>query len=67
MLEDHLTAKQAAQKFGLSDSHIRRLLENGKVQGTKVGNLWLIPNSAMEEYMANRPRPGRKPGWRKKT
>ena len=61
VLEGYLTTKQASQMFGLSDAHIRRLLEHGTVVAIKVGHIWLVHATAMEAYMANRPKPGRKP------
>jgi excisionase family DNA binding protein len=36
------TVKDAAQHMGISDSHLRRLLEKGKVKGKKLGRTWMI-------------------------
>ena len=52
--------KQASEAYGLSDAHIRRLLEYGKVKGEKVGRDWVIRPSTMDRYMGNRPKPGPK-------
>ena len=65
MLEGHLTTKQASERHGLTDSHFRRLLERGTIQGFKAGRDWLIDLESLEQYMANRPKPGRKPKDRK--
>ena len=60
MLKGYMTTRQASDAYGLSDAHIRRLLEYGKVRGDKFGRDWLVRPSAMERYMANRPKPGPK-------
>ena len=64
MLEGHLTTKQASEKYGLTDSHFRRLLEHGTIRGFKAGRDWLIDIESLAQYMANRPKPGRKPNNR---
>ena len=61
MLEGLLTVKQASERFGLSDAHIRRLLEHDTIKGTKMGFYWLVHIDSMEHYVANRPKRGRKP------
>jgi len=60
MLKGYMTKRQASDTYGLSDAHIRRLLEYGKVKGEKVGRDWVIRPSAMDRYMGNRPKPGPK-------
>ena len=42
MKDELLTTKQAAQRLGLSSDHVRRLLEQGKIQGKKLGRDWVI-------------------------
>ena len=61
MLEEHLTTIQASEMYGLTDSHFRRLLEHGTIQGFKAGRDWLMNKESLAHYMANRPKPGRKP------
>jgi len=60
MLKGYMTTRQASDTYGLSDAHIRRLLEYGKVKGEKIGRDWVIRPSAMNRYMGNRPKPGPK-------
>jgi excisionase family DNA binding protein len=36
------SVKDAARSLGISESHCRRLLENGKIQGTKLGHDWVV-------------------------
>lgn len=37
-----LSTKEAADALGLSQEHVRRLLEQGVVKGKKVGNSWVV-------------------------
>ena len=61
MIDGYLTTKQASEKFGLSSSQIRRLLEQQTIRGVKLGHDWLVETADMQRYMANRPKRGRKP------
>jgi len=36
------SVKEAAEKLGISDSHCRRLLEQGLIQGKKLGHDWVV-------------------------
>jgi excisionase family DNA binding protein len=36
------TVKEAARYIGLEDSHIRRLLIEGKIEGIKMGRDWIV-------------------------
>ena len=65
MLEGHLTTIQASEMYGLTDSHFRRLLEHGTIEGFKAGRDWLMDKESLAHYMANRAKPGRKPKNRK--
>lgn len=37
-----LSTKEAAEALGLSQDHVRRLLEEGKLKGKKIGNSWVV-------------------------
>ena len=65
MIQGFLTTKQASILVPLSQAHIRRLLEAGTIKGVKAGHDWLILTESLEHYMANRPKPGRKPKKRR--
>ena len=60
MLDGYLTTRQASHKSGISQAHIRRLMETGKLQGLKVGRDWLVLTVSFENYLVNRPKPGPK-------
>ena len=62
MIRGYINTKEAAERSGISVDHIRRLLEDGNVQGFKVQRDWLVNVRSLDNYAANRPRPGRKPG-----
>jgi len=36
------SVKEASSKLGISDSHCRRLLEQGKIKGKKLGHDWVV-------------------------
>jgi excisionase family DNA binding protein len=36
------TTKEAAERLGLEVSHVRRLLEEGKIKGKKFGRDWMV-------------------------
>lgn len=38
----YLTCFQAAEQLGFSPDHVRRLIIQGKIKATKLGNFWLI-------------------------
>jgi len=35
-------SRQGASKLGISDSHCRRLLEKGQIEGKKLGHDWVV-------------------------
>ena len=37
-----LSTKEAAIRWGLSQDHIRRLLEDGIIKGKKIGKSWVV-------------------------
>lgn len=36
------SVKEAASKLGISTSHCRRLLEQGVIEGKKLGHDWIV-------------------------
>ncbi len=61
-----LDTKRAAAKLGVTPGQIRHLLSQGRLRGEKFGRDWLVETASIDEYMAHRPRPGRKPKPRKR-
>jgi excisionase family DNA binding protein len=46
-----LTTRQVAERLQVSTSVVVHLLASGKLSGTKVGDKWRIPVSAVREYI----------------
>lgn len=43
----YISTKQAAEKWSLSDRQVRKLCEEGKIDGaTRIGKIWSIPDNA---------------------
>lgn len=36
------SVREASDKMGISDSHCRRLLEKGVIEGKKLGHDWVV-------------------------
>ena len=36
------SVKEAAEKLGISDGYLRRLLERGQIEGKKLGHDWVV-------------------------
>jgi excisionase family DNA binding protein len=36
------SVKEAAEKLGISERHLRLLLKNGEVEGKKLGRDWVV-------------------------
>ena len=53
VLERHLSVKASAETFGYNEQYLRRLLRAGRLEGTKVGQVWLIKLSSLEEHLRN--------------
>ena len=42
MSKEILGTKEAAERIGISQDHLRRLLEKGEVKGKKLGRDWVV-------------------------
>lgn len=59
-----LSTREAGEALGLSQDHVRRLLEVGKLRGRKVGNNWVVlelnyerkrrPKTSKKEWLDDR-------------
>jgi excisionase family DNA binding protein len=50
------SVKEAAQKMGISDSHLRRLLEKKQIKAKKLGHDWVV--LSLEYKRKRRPKGG---------
>ena len=51
VLNNHISVQVAASYSGYSTQYLRRLLRNGKVEGVKIGQLWLVEKGALDFYI----------------
>ena len=51
VLEKHLSVKAAAETFGYNEQHLRRLLRAGRLEGTRIGQVWLIKLTSLEAHL----------------
>ncbi len=50
VLEKHLSVKAASEHFGYNGQYLRRLLRGGRVEGVKIGQVWLIKLASLEQH-----------------
>ena len=62
MTEDYISVNEASDRYGLSTSQIRLLLNRGIIEGRKIARNWLVVPGSLADYMADRPKPGLKLG-----
>lgn len=48
-----ITLKEAAGRFGISQSHLALLARTGKLAARKLGRDWFTTPEAVAEYLAN--------------
>ena len=53
VLEKHISVKAAAECSGYSIQYLRRLLRDGLLEGTKIGQVWLIELKSFDRYLRN--------------
>lgn len=60
-----LTVTEAAARYSLSGSQIRRLVLAGTVKGRKIGPMWTVDEAALKRYLDSERRPGPAPRKRR--
>lgn len=53
VLEKLISVKAAAECSGYSIQYLRRLLRNGRLEGIKIGQVWLIQVASFDHYLRN--------------
>ena len=53
VLNNHISVQVAAEYSGNSLQYLRRLLRNSKIEGIKIGQLWLVDKGALDIYIEN--------------
>jgi len=56
VLMTYISSKEVAAQLGLSHSHVRILLRQGKIQGTKISRDWLIEAESLEYKRKRKPK-----------
>jgi excisionase family DNA binding protein len=51
LLDKFITVQAAAEVTGYCSQYLRRLLRNGKLEGIKVGQVWLIKISSLGAHL----------------
>ena len=51
ILNNHISVQVAASYSGYSTQYLRRLLRNGRLEGIKIGQLWLVDKDALDSYI----------------
>ncbi len=50
------TSQEAAERLGVSHSHMRLLLRQGRIQGIKLGRDWLIEIDSLDYKRKRKPK-----------
>ena len=51
IISNHITVNTAAEATGYNIQYLRRLLRSGKLEGIKIGQIWLIEMQSLEMYL----------------
>lgn len=49
--EKYYTPNEIAKKYNVKEGTVRKWLYRGDLKGIKLGGLWRIPESALEEFL----------------
>jgi excisionase family DNA binding protein len=60
-MERPCTVQEAAEKLGYHPDHLRRLLRAGRVEGERIGQVWLVDHAEVERVKARQGPGGRLP------
>ena len=58
-IDDLISLQKAAKLSGLTAGHLRLLVRQGELWGTKMGRNWVTTEQAVREYQARARRRGR--------
>ena len=51
LIDGHITVQAASDTTGYNMQYLRRLLRSGKLEGIKIGQIWLIEMQSLETYL----------------
>jgi hypothetical protein len=52
MTDNFISVKEASERYGYSDSHIRNLLGKGMIRGEKFASVWMVDRRSIEQHKA---------------
>lgn len=66
---EYISTTEAAERSGLSPHYLRKLLKEGKLEGTQLIRSWIIYTDSLEKFLATPRKSGPKgpTGTRKKS
>jgi len=51
VVNNHISVQAAANFSGYSFQYLRHLLRTGRLEGLKIGQVWLVDKSAFESFL----------------
>jgi excisionase family DNA binding protein len=51
VLNNHISVQVAASYSGYSTQYLRRLLRSDKLEGIKIGQMWLVDKAVLDFYI----------------
>jgi excisionase family DNA binding protein len=66
-LDGWITPREAAERLGVTQDHVRHLARKGILSGRRFGYGWLLTQESVEAYASTERRPGPKPDQPSKT
>jgi len=52
-MDNEIDTKQAADKLGLTEIYVRRMIRAGRIKARKVRRDWLVDVTSLEEFMTS--------------
>ena len=53
MTNDYISVKEASERYGYSESHVRGLLSRGLIKGEKFASVWMVDRLSIERHKAS--------------
>ena len=51
LITNHVSVRKASEHFRYSPQYLRRMLREGRIEGQRVGSMWLINANSLEAYV----------------
>jgi excisionase family DNA binding protein len=59
--ERHYSVREVSEELGVSICRVHQFIDDGRLNPTMIGNIYLIPESDVRKMKASPRRPGRPP------